>query len=96
MDSSYLPQSPEELFPRRKVEGSQYLSWKDNPATRELVKEVHRQIYSLHVNALSKCKSLDEFHEAKGRAAAYSAILRFMNVIENEALGRDAEVPSGE
>lgn len=87
---SYLPKSPEEMFPRQEVGERQFRSWREHPVTSELVREVHRRIYELNIGALAQCQSVEELQHLRGQAAGYARILEWMFVTENES-GTEAE-----
>ena len=83
----YFPLDPLTLFPHQKVEERQFLSWKENPVTAELIRELHRRIYELNMGALQSSASVEVLRSLQGQVEAYRSLLEWMNTTEADAIG---------
>jgi hypothetical protein len=84
MNSFRLP-DPSDLFPEVEVSGKQLASWKDNPTTRWLLREVSKRAYDLGLTAFSGTE--EEFLIRKGEHVALKWLVGRLDMLEAEISG---------
>jgi hypothetical protein len=76
----YFPLEAKTLFPPVPVEERQLVSWKENPATADLLMEIHRRLYQLNLDSLRASSSPEAFHEKRGESHAYITLLEWLEI----------------
>lgn len=80
-----LPEA-DKLFPPVKVGPRELSQWRQHPRTEDLIQEVRRRLYNLGAEALKG--TVDDFSIRKGEAKAYNDLLGWLDISEDEILGK--------